>query len=179
MARKRSDEDQETNLLPVMNIMLLIIPALLLAMEIARMGAIEVRPPLISKGGAEEIATPIARRLELNVYISEDGFELTPSEGANAVHRIALADASRPTHDPGRWDMAGLEAEAARLKALGAYDPKVRIDADGTVPMSALVATLDALRGSECRLGRLGPDEEVPDSCLFYAVVVEPGLRRG
>jgi biopolymer transport protein ExbD len=178
MARKQDDGDQETNLLPVMNIMLLIIPALLLAMEIARMGAIEVRPPMTGHSGAESVA-PIAKRLELHVFIGEDGYELAPSGASTTVHRIALADPALPTDDPTRYDLAGLEAEAARLGALGAYDPVVRLDADGTVPLQTVIATLDALRGSDCHLGRLGPDEVVPDSCRFYSVVVEPGSRRG
>ena len=46
MAKTRDEGSTETQLLPVMNIMLLLIPALLLAMEVARMGAIEVRPPI-------------------------------------------------------------------------------------------------------------------------------------
>jgi biopolymer transport protein ExbD len=178
MARKRGEDEQETNLLPVMNIMLLIIPALLLAMEIARMGAIDVRPPHISDAGTTEV-TPPPKRLELKVFIATDGYELRPSENADAVHRIALADASLPAADPKRWDLAALESEAARLKALGAYDPVVRINAEGDVPMASLVATMDALRGSECRLGRLGPDETVPDSCFFYSVVIEPGAKSG
>lgn len=178
MPRRHDDDDQETNLLPVMNIMLLIIPALLLAMEIARMGAIEVRPPLHANAGSED-APPVPARPELSVFIGEDGYELAPTRGAAVVHRIALADPSRGLGDPGRYDLAGLEAEAARLTALGAYDPQVRLDADGTVPLQTVIATLDALRGSQCHLGRIEAGEAVGDSCYFYSVVVEPGSRRG
>lgn len=179
MARKRGEDDQETNLLPVMNIMLLIIPALLLAMEIARMGAIDVRPPQFVDNAVGEDQPPKKEMLQLKVFIATDGYELRPSKNADAVHRIALADASLPAADPKRWDLAALESEAARLKALGAYDPVVRINAEGDVPMASLVATMDALRGSDCRLGRLGPDETVPDSCFFYSVVIEPGAKSG
>lgn len=178
MARRRGEDDQDTNLLPVMNIMLLIIPALLLAMEIARMGAIDVRPPHFTDN-AVGVDTPPPELLQLKVFIATDGYELRPSKNADAVHRIALADASLPAADPKRWDLAALESEAARLKALGAYDPVVRINAEGDVPMASLVATMDALRGSDCRLGRLGPDETVPDSCFFYSVVIEPGAKSG
>jgi biopolymer transport protein ExbD len=178
MARRHDDDEQETNLLPVMNIMLLIIPALLLAMEIARMGAIEVQPPRIAEGGREGVP-PVAQRPELRVFIGEDGYELAPSFGSAAVHRIELADASRGLGDPERYDLLGLAAEATRLKALDVYDPQVRLDAEGSVPLQTVVATLDALRGADCQLGGVRRGEAVPDSCLFYSVVVEPGSRRG
>jgi biopolymer transport protein ExbD len=45
MARKKKaddDENTDPNVLPVMNIMFLMIPALLLAMEIAKMAAVAV-----------------------------------------------------------------------------------------------------------------------------------------
>ena len=48
MARKQSKEPEEVtqaDLLPVMNIMFLLIPALLMAMEFAQMAAITVVPP--------------------------------------------------------------------------------------------------------------------------------------
>ena len=48
MAKKKSDMDDgevEANLLPVMNVMFLLIPALLLAMEVARFAAVTVTPP--------------------------------------------------------------------------------------------------------------------------------------
>jgi biopolymer transport protein ExbD len=178
MARRRDEHEQDTNLLPVMNIMLLIIPALLLAMEIARMGAIEVQPPRLADGGSES-RPPVAPRPELRVFIGEDGYELSPSHGSAVAHRIELADASRGLGDPARYDLAGLEAEAMRLKALGVYDPQVRLDAEGSVPLQTVVATLDALRGADCQLGGVRRGEAVPDSCLFYSVVVEPGRRSG
>jgi len=59
------------------------------------------------------------------------------------------------------------------------FEPIVRVDAEGSVPMSALVATLDALRGSECRLGQVGAGETPPDECLFWNVVVDPGAGNG
>ena len=49
MARRRKknaeEGEVEANLIPVMNVMFLLIPALLLAMEVARFAAINVSPP--------------------------------------------------------------------------------------------------------------------------------------
>lgn len=172
MARRR-DQDEgsgDTSLLPVMNIMLLMIPALLLAMEVARMGAIPVSPPRFADGGTRPLhgqQTP----LELRVFIAEDGFELG-STNAAMPERIALSTGSQ-------HDYAALEAAARRLHDLGAYHPTVRIDAEGSIPLSTLVSTMDALRGHGCHLAGVTSGEDVPPECLFWSVMLDPGVRAG
>ena len=58
MARKKRSEGEieveEANVLPVMNIMFLLIPALLLAMEVASMAAIVVSPPKFAAAPPKE-----------------------------------------------------------------------------------------------------------------------------
>jgi biopolymer transport protein ExbD len=175
--RRNRDEETEANLLPVMNIMLLLIPALLLAMEVARMGAIDVSPPRFDNSGpaSEE---PHVRAQQLRVFVAEDGFVLTTTDAAGEPKRIALDDDRKDLLDPSRYDYAALEDAAIQMRAAD-YDPIVHVDAEGSIPMSTLVATLDALRGSRCHLGRLGPGEEPPPECLFWSVIVEPGSGHG
>lgn len=175
--RRERDEETEANLLPVMNIMLLLIPALLLAMEVARMGAIDVSPPRFDNSGPADDA-PVARAQQLRVLIAEDGFVLTTTNAAGEPKRIALDDDRKDLLDPSRYDYAALEDAAVQLRAAD-YDPVVHVDAEGSIPMSTLVATLDALRGSRCHLGRLAAGEQPPPECLFWSVIVEPGSGHG
>jgi biopolymer transport protein ExbD len=179
MAKPRVNEEQDpqTQLLPVMNIMLLLIPALLLAMEVARMGAIEVLPPTTSaKPGGEDPPKPVDR---LHVFIGSDGFELSVGKRDGERTRIPVLDPARAPEDPERYDFAGLEAHAKSLTELAVLDPVVLLDAEGDVSMATLVAAMDALRGSACRMGQTRPGENPPRDCLFWNVVVEPGARAG
>ncbi len=172
MARRREEHatTNETSLLPVMNIMLLMIPALLLAMEVARMGAIPVRPPSFADGGPVQSPTdPLP--LELRVFIGEDGFEVGSTAG-EPPERIGFAAGAA-------HDYAALEAAARRRHLSGVYVPVVRVDADGSISMSTLVSTLDALRGSECHLAGVAAGEDAPPQCLFWSAIVEPGVRAG
>jgi biopolymer transport protein ExbD len=177
MAKRNDDEETEANLLPVMNIMLLLIPALLLAMEVARMGAIQVVPPTHASNAVAS-STPPPRAQQLRVFIAEDGFFLSTTDSAGEPKQIALTDDRKDLRDPSRYDYAALEQQAILMRA-AAFEPVVRVDAEGTVPMSALVATLDALRGSDCRLAGLGTGEALPETCLFPHVIVEAGTGRG
>lgn len=175
--RQSAEDDPQTQLLPVMNIMLLLIPALLLAMEVARMGAIEVRPP--TSGAQAELGHPPKPEDRLRVFIGTDGFEVSVGKREGATTKIPVRDGTRGPEDLERYDFAALEAEAAVLAERGAVDPVVLLDAEGDVSMATLVAAMDALRGSECRLGQTRTGENPPDDCHFWNVIVEPGARSG
>ena len=176
MFRRRRDPSaekaSETQLLPVMNIMLLLIPALLLAMEVARMSAIAVVPPRV--GPAESGEPPGKPEVPLRVFVAEDGFVLAVGEAP--AERIPLADATAPAGQPESYDFAALEARARTIK--GAHPSGgLQIDAEGSIPLQTLVATLDALRGSSCKLGRLGAGETPGPECVYTDVIVAPGTR--
>jgi hypothetical protein len=48
----------------------------------------------------------------------------------------------------------------------------VRVSAENDIPAQVLISTLDALRGSDCRLRLVTPDE-APSECLFFQPVVQ------
>jgi biopolymer transport protein ExbD len=174
MARRRREKasgTQEHSLLPIMNIMLLLVPALLLAMEVARMAAIDVVPPRVGPA-TTGIAPP--PDMPLRVFVAEDGFVVAIGEGPS--ERIGLARQGTVAGDPTSYDFAALEERARRVK--GVYpDGRLQVDAEGSIPLATLVATLDALRGTECRPGRLGPDETPGPECLYLDVTIAPGTR--
>lgn len=169
---KPSETTEETQLLPVMNIMLLMIPALLLAMEVARMSAIAVTPPRFAP--AETGAPPSKPEAPLRVFVAEDGFVLAVGEGPS--ERIPLADATAAAGQPGGYDFATLETRARRIKDAHPSG-MLQVDAEGSIPLQTIVATLDALRGTDCRLGGLGAGEVPGPECVYTEVIVAPGTR--
>jgi biopolymer transport protein ExbD len=187
MGRKKFEEDVvEANLLPVMNIMLLMIPALLLAMEIARMAAIAVSPPKFAATADSKEEDKKEKPLNLKVFIMEDGYRVSASgqqAGADAGKSadsnsptIALAKPGTPLDDHDRYDYAGLEAKAKEYKALFPHETVVTVSAENSIPMQSLLRTMDALRGNDCKLmGAMTANEEVPAECLFWQAIVEAG----
>jgi hypothetical protein len=170
--REKSDGTQDHALLPIMNIMLLLVPALLLAMEVARMAAIAVVPPRVGPGAVgEDPTTPDA---PLRVFVAEDGFVVAVGEADG--ERIPL---TQPVTTPGEldgYDFAALEARARRVKDVHPTGA-LHVDAEGSIPLQTLVATLDALRGSECRASAIGPGETPGPECLYLDVTIAPGTR--
>lgn len=190
MARGKQSEEiavEEANILPVMNIMFLLIPALLLAMEVASMAAIAVSPPKFAAAPSEkkEEEKKEEKPLNFKVFILEDGFRVTTAqqqEGADAGKSqdstgpsIPLAKPSAPLDDYERYDYAALEQKAAELKAKAKHETVVTISAENNIPMAVLIQAMDAVRGSECKLLMLKEDEPMPEECLFFQPIVEAG----
>lgn len=190
MARKKrkgaEEGEVQANLLPVMNIMFLLIPALLLAMEVARFAAVNVNPPKFAASADQKKEKEEKKKpLNLKVFILEDGYRISAQDQQEGADAGKSADSSKPTiplakrgaalDDFDRYDYAALEAKAKQYKSLFAHETVVTISAENTIPMQALINTMDALRGSKCRLAKAMKGEKVPEDCLFWQSVVEAG----
>jgi biopolymer transport protein ExbD len=189
MARKKqvTDGDVEANLLPVMNVMFLLIPALLMAMEVARFAAISVSPPkyAAASDNKEEQKKEDKKPLNLRIFIMEDGYRVSASgqqEGADAGKSadstrptIPLAKPGTPLNDFLRYDYAALEAKATEYKRLFPHETVVTISAENSIPLESLTRTMDAVRGSNCKLVGAIAGEEVPPDCLFWQPIIDAG----
>jgi biopolymer transport protein ExbD len=172
--KKREDEEvTEPNVLPVMNIMFLMIPALLLAMEIAKMAAITVTPPnTTASSKANPDPPPDAPRLDFKVFIREDGFQISTAQQRES---IALAKPGAPMADYERYDYVALEAKAKELKQRFAAESVVTLTAENDVSLQVLTMAMDAVRGSDCKTSTVKDGESMPEECLFFQPVVEAG----
>ncbi len=167
--KKKSQElnsEISADLLPVLNIMFLLIPALLLAMEFASMASIHTSPPRMCANCSTE-QTKIREPFKLAVQIRSDGFEAK-------LNGTVVGGAPIPLGPAGDHDFAALTATAKELKRAYPQDTEVTISAESQVKLQTLVSTIDALRGEDCSLAtsqRLG--EAPPETCLFWQTVIE------
>jgi hypothetical protein len=190
MGRKKSKEKEaevEVNLIPIMNIMFLMIPALLLAMEVAKLAAITVSPPKFAAQAEEKDQKKKDEKpLNLKIFIMDDGYRVSASGQQAGAEAGKSADSNRPTiplkppgsplEDYDRYDYAALEAKAAEYKRLFPHETIVTVSAENTIPFQVIVSTMDSLRGSQCKLlNAVSANEEVPEECLFWQPVVEAG----
>jgi len=190
MARVRKNEEievEEANVLPVMNIMFLLIPALLLAMEVASLAAIAVSPPKFAAAPSDqkEEEKKDEKPLKFKIFILEDGFRVTyasQQDGAEAgksqdssAPSIGLLKSGAPMTDFSRYDYVALEAKAKELKESASHETVVTITAENSIPMQVLINTMDAARGTQCKLVSVKEDEPMPEECYFFQPIVEAG----
>lgn len=189
LRRPRNKEEEtisEANVLPVMNIMFLLIPALLLAMEVASMAAVAISPPKHSDAPSTQTTPPDQPKpLELKVFIMSDGFRVSATgqqKGADvgraldsSAPTIPLAKPNAPSDDYDRYDYAALGSTALDFKAMHPHESVVSISAENDIPAQVLIETMDALRGWDCKLGQVKAGDEIPEACLFYRPIIEAG----
>jgi biopolymer transport protein ExbD len=167
--------------------MFLLIPALLLAMEVAKLAAITVSPPKFAAQSEEKDQKKKEEKpLNLKIFIMDDGYRVSASgqqagaeagKSADSAHpTIPLKKPGSPLEDYERYDYAALEAKAAEFKRLFPHETIVTVSAENTIPFQVVVGTMDALRGSNCKLlAAVSANEEVPEECLFWQPIVEAG----
>ncbi|MCA9636234.1 MAG: biopolymer transporter ExbD [Myxococcales bacterium] len=172
MARRKKEDGAgavEANLLPVMNIMFLLIPALLMAMEFAQMAAIQVSTPQWS-AGRESPSQPPKEELEVEVMIASDGITVkTAGVGVELREDPDDRGAIKRTGDgDDDYDFVALTAAARAIKAGYPETQKVIIKAESDVHLQTIVSALDALRGPECSMAKGEPS----DACLLWQPVI-------
>ncbi len=168
-SRKRAeDEEREANLIPVLSCLFLLIPALLLAMEIAPFTAVRVEPPKFSDMVAGKPNKPDKEPLRFRVHVRQDGFTARYGSSPESEREIDI-----PLADDGSHDYTALEERASTLKALFPDDIQVDLSAESSIEYGTLVQSMDALRGHECSLKGALYGEQEPPECYFYNVVVQ------
>lgn len=148
-------------MLPVMNIMFLLIPALLLSMEVASLAAISVSPPQFTVSPKSDRDEPPEPTAALRIRIAADGFSIEragasdqpgvtdPSAGRGSGPSIPLAKPGAALDDPTRFDYAALHARVAQLRgSIGEID-RLEISAEPQIAMQVLVSTIDAVQDPE------------------------------
>lgn len=170
LKRRKKDDDAEVeaNLIPVLSTLFLLIPALLLAMEIAPFTSVRVEPPKFCGNCTADNTEDPPERLRLKVTVREDGFVARYGSTSESERTVDI-----PMGVDGNHDFAALEAKAAELKALFPEDIQVTLSAESSIEYMTLIQSMDALRGTECSLKGALYGEREPEGCYFWSVTVE------
>jgi biopolymer transport protein ExbD len=117
--------------------------------------------------------------------VLEDGFRISADhqqDGAEAgkatdsgAPTIPLAKPGTPLNDYARYDYDALEQRVKSYKDMFPNETAVTISAESNVPMQAIISTMDALAGRECKLAKALKGEGVPANCYFWQPIVEAG----
>lgn len=148
-------------MLGILSVMLLLVPALLLIVHVTSHAAIVVSEPRWG-GDQPDDGVIHCRGVTLEVAITHDGF-FTKIDGSS-WSRVGTAAAG--------LDHGALAATATAWKREHPHETVAFVSAEADIPYGALVATLDTLRGRECRLAGALSGEEIPEACLFWQPIV-------
>jgi biopolymer transport protein ExbD len=138
--RSKDEPVPDANVLPVMNIMFLLIPALLLSMEVASLAAIAVSPPTFTVDPTTAKTDPPENPTSLKIRIYEDGFgiELKGARDQGDAAKPATAGPTIPL------DYDALATRVEQLRPLLEEGANLEISAEPQISMQVLVDTIDA-----------------------------------
>jgi len=179
MARRTpriEEPDQELNLAPIMNMVIILIPLLLLSVVFLKVGVINVSTPSLTVGDKTEPPEDIPQKL--TVAISSQGFIVGTRDGilpgrgacANTDVTVCLSDqsadvrgafmqaqklssAGQLTQAEGvldealaHYDWASLYNTLSLLKKANPEETKIYVSADADIPYAAVIRLFDVAR---------------------------------
>ena len=123
----------------------------------------------------EAAVAPGRESADLRVTVQGDGYRVTSREDTAELrfpHRptIALAKVAAPVQDLDRWDHSKLASAMAEYKRRFSAETTVTVGADRDVPVGAVVAAMEIVRGETCT-------PATPTACRFVDIHLthEPG----
>lgn len=149
------------NLTPVMNLIIILIPALLISAAFVQIAVINVSAPQIGSGVAEEKPQEEnEKKLNLTIAVTDQGFTVA---GTGAVlgggESGDEAGPTIPKTPDGEYDYEALTAKLAEIKDAFPDEEQVIINAEPDIKYEILVKVMDASR-------------ETPDNRLLFPKVV-------
>jgi len=191
LVRRSGNEEEaaDTDVTPMLNLMVMLIPFLLTSSEFVKMGAIELKLPESTQGGGGGggAASTQETKLELGVVITQKGFTLFhyfKQEDKSASQGTTMAQ--KPPDIPlvnGEYDYVGLNAKLADVKKkvlndiMRAYYPSIPQDA-------SLFQLGRAYETKKIDPGKMFPDNDAikivaEDKIAYRTVVAVMDAARG
>ncbi|MDF1565589.1 MAG: biopolymer transporter ExbD [Deltaproteobacteria bacterium] len=152
------------NITPIMNLIIILIPALLLSAAFVQIAVINVSAPQIGSGVAEEKPEDEEKKLNLTVAVTDKGFTVAGTGAVLGGEGAEEAGPTIPKKADGEYDYEALANKLAEIKDAFPDETKMVLNAEPDIKYSKIIATMDATRELEGRM-------------LFPDVVLSAGIQ--
>lgn len=172
--RKRNEEAEELNLVPIMNLVTILIPFLLMAAQFISLAVIDSTLPAIGPPQPQQ-QDDTDKPLNLSVIITNQGYTIAgaesvlPNEGSDKGPTVPCLESGCPT--PDSYDAKELTRLIGLVKDQYPDDQNVILVPESRVPYGVLVKTMDATREDPSTMVDGKPRE------LFPYVVIAGGVQ--
>ena len=136
MGKDRQQKDVDVNIIPVMNIFLLLIPFLLLTAAFVRLAVVELSLPSLNKGLSEQLQQRPQNLVLVILAIKETGFQLK-AQGFKFDPLYKQKD---------RYDYPKLIEQLKKIKQLHPYAEDIFISPESKVKYDTIIKVMDRCR---------------------------------
>ena len=143
---------EDLNLIPIMNLIVILIPALLLTAAFVQIAVINVSAPQIGSGVAQAPPKDKTKQLNLTIAVTDKGFTLAGVGAVLGGGDKGQADGPTiPKKGDGTYDYDGLTKKLAQIKDSFPDETKVIINAEPAIQYDVIVKVMDASREANGR----------------------------
>jgi len=164
-AHRGEEKVGDLNLTPIMNLIIILIPALLISAAFVQIAVINVSAPQIGSGVAEEKPDSEEKKLNLTVAVTDKGFTVA---GTGAVlgggEGAEEAGPTVPIKGDGTYDYEALTAKLLEIKDAFPDEEKMVLNAEPDIKYTVVIGTMDASREKDGKM-------------LFPDVVLSAGIQ--
>ncbi len=141
--RRAADEVEELNMIPIMNLFIVLIPFLLAAAAFYQVGVIPTSTPQNTPNQTDVPKTPVT--VTLNAVVRTDGLTVTAASTSLGPEEVAALGFEVPRKGDG-YDTELLQTKLAEIKASYPKSNTILLMPQDDVQYAHLVALLDAMR---------------------------------
>lgn len=158
MARTRGmrveEKFPEPDLLPILNIIFMLILALVSMAALLPLGVLSSEAQKISKGGPAAAEEKEKKPLNLIVFITENGFNVSvrgevkmgEKDPSHPARKLPLIPNIPAAGGESVFDFSGLQRKLAEFKALDREEEAMTLTADPEIKFDVVIQTMDASR---------------------------------
>lgn len=149
---KRTEDAEELDLVPIMNLVTILIPFLLMASSFVTLAAIDSTLPAIGPPTESTEVDDEEEKLNLSIAITDEGFTILgsdgtlKSEGADGEKGATLPCKRAGCPSPDAYDTAGLTEMLADIKDRWKDEENVILVPESQVSYETIIFTMDAAR---------------------------------
>ncbi len=183
---EREIKSQEPNLIPIMNLMVILIPMLLLNYHFITLAMLNTSLPASGEGAAENQQKKKKEekpRLNLTISITDKGFIIAGAggvlvKGKGPTIPLKTTDPNVPQWK--RYNYKALNEELIKIKKKYPYEQDAIIAAEPNIKYQTIISTMDATRKvmSDKPTEDLNGDGKIDsrDLILFPGINLSPGI---
>lgn len=139
LGRERKSEESDVNIIPVMNIFLLLIPFLLLTAAFVRLAVVELSLPSLNKGAPQQTQQDRQKLILIVLSVKVDGFQLKAIKDKNIKFDPI-------NNTGGAYLYSKLVEQLTDLKSRYPFAEDIIISPDSKVKYDVIIKVMDRCR---------------------------------
>jgi biopolymer transport protein ExbD len=147
--RRRQEEDPEPNLVPIMNMFLVLIPFLLLSASFFHIKAVNTSIPVQAEGGNDSTAKKNEIKLTLFLKLKPEAIEITATADTLTQPELDQLGTELPKEEYHEYPMAALAEYLKQIKTAYPASDTLILMPDESIIYDTIIKTMDVARNTK------------------------------